>query len=138
MTSLFLTIARFFRAFQRSFKESEFRKALLVVVALLVSGSLFYHIAEGWSLVDSLYFSITTLTTVGAPMMPVHDLSKLFTVIYLVVGIGVMLSFLARVAEQAKNEASVSKAIAIESYEKTKQLLNSFGDIFEDKEDKKE
>lgn len=138
MTSLFMTIARFIRVLKRSVKDSEFRKLFLVVFALLVSGSLFYHFVEGWRYIDALYFSVTTLTTVGSPIIPYHDVSKVFTIIYLLVGIGVMLSFLARVAEQAKKESSVAKAMAIESYETTKQVMNYFGRVFDEKKPKKE
>jgi voltage-gated potassium channel len=136
MTSFFLMIARFFRAFARSLKDqdSEFRKLFLVVFALLLSGTLYYHFAENWRLIDALYFSVMTLTTIGSGFTPTHDVSKIFTIIYLLVGIGVMLNFLARVADQAKKEASVSKAIAVESYEKTKQLIQSFSGMFEDKD----
>lgn len=134
MTSFFLTLARFFRAFKRSIQDSEFRKLFLVVWALLVSGMLFYHFAEGWRFIDSLYFSVTTLTTVGTTFSPTHDISKIFTIVYLIVGIGVMLSFITHVAQQAKKEASVSKAIAIESYEQTKKIINSIGGIFDIKE----
>ncbi len=138
MTSLFMTIARFIRVLKRSVKDSEFRKLFLVVFALLVSGSLFYHFVEGWRYLDALYFSVTTLTTVGSPIIPYHDVSKIFTIIYLLVGIGVMLSFLARVAEQAKKESSVAKAMAIESYETTKHVMNYFGRVFDEKKPKKE
>lgn len=138
MTSLFLTIARLVRALKHSVKDSEFRKLFLVVFALLVSGSVFYHLVEGWRYIDALYFSVTTLTTVGSPIIPNHDVSKVFTIVYLLVGIGVMLSFLARVAEQAKKESSVAKAMAIESYQTTKQVMNYFGSMFDEKKPKKE
>ena len=134
MTSLFLTFARFFRAFKRNIKDSEFRKLGLVVFALLLSGTLFYHLVEGWRYVDALYFSVSTLTTVGTPIMPVHDVSKIFTIVYLLVGIGVMLSFITRVAEQAKKESSVAKALALESYNHTKNVISSISNMFDDKD----
>lgn len=135
MTSFFLTFARFFRALRINIKDSEFRKLFLVVFALLFSGMLFYHFAEGWRLIDALYFSVTTLTTVGTTLYPTHDISKIFTMVYLIVGIGVMLSFITHVAQQARKEASVSRAIAVESYEQTKKIINSIGGMFEPKED---
>jgi hypothetical protein len=36
-----------------------------LVVATLASGAVFYRVAERWSLFDSFYFSIITLTTIG-------------------------------------------------------------------------
>jgi voltage-gated potassium channel len=41
-------------------------KALPVVVGLLLlTGTIFYWAAEDWTLIQSLYFSVVTLTTVG-------------------------------------------------------------------------
>ena len=40
-----------------------FASALFIV--LVVVGTKFYHQFEGWSYMDSLYFTVTTLTTVG-------------------------------------------------------------------------
>lgn len=51
----------------------------------LLTGTVVYHLLEDWSWVDSLYFSVVTLTTVGyGDLSPTTDLSKLFTVVYLV------------------------------------------------------
>src|SRR3972149_6607397 len=64
-------------------------------VLLLLAAPLFYYLAEGWSLVDSFYFSSTTLITIGhAELLPSSDLSKIFTVFLSFVGVS---TFLARV-----------------------------------------
>jgi pimeloyl-ACP methyl ester carboxylesterase len=74
-------------------------KALPVVVGvLLVSGTVFYWAAEDWSLIQSLYFSVVTLTTVGyGDLTPTSDYSRIFTIIYILIGVGVLvLSSLAK------------------------------------------
>jgi hypothetical protein len=55
----------FFRALGDSLKDPWFQALFSPVILTLVSGTLFYSQVEGWSLLDSLYFSIITLTTVG-------------------------------------------------------------------------
>jgi voltage-gated potassium channel Kch len=69
---------------------------------LLASGTVFYWRFEGWSVVDSLYFSVITLTTVGyGDLAPTMTSTKLFTVVYILLGLGVLVSFLSAVAGHA-------------------------------------
>ena len=98
MSSFFLTIARFIRAFAHGLKDAEFRALLLVLVGLLVSGTIFYSTVEGWGLLDALYFSVTTLATVGyGDLHPTTPLSKVFTIVYIVLGVGVFVAFITKV-----------------------------------------
>ncbi len=60
--------------------------AFIAIVAIGVVG---YEIIEGWSLIDSLYMTITTITTVG--YMEVHPLSqagRIFSIFLIVGGVG--------------------------------------------------
>jgi ABC-type microcin C transport system permease subunit YejB len=66
---------------------------------LLLSGTLFYWAAEDWTLIQSLYFSVVTLTTVGyGDLTPTSDYSRIFTIIYIFIGLGVLVAFLSSVA----------------------------------------
>jgi len=50
-----------------------------------------------------LYFSVTTLTTVGLEdYAPKTDVGKMFTVVYIFIGIGVILGFIDLVAHQTR------------------------------------
>ena len=54
-----------------------------------------YRLVEEWSWVDSLYFSIVAITTVGfGDITPTSDASKLFTVFYIVSGITIFATYL--------------------------------------------
>ena len=98
MTSFVLTLARFIRAFARGLKDAEFRALLFVLVGLLVSGTIFYSTVEGWGLLDSLYFSVSTLATIGhGDLHPTTPLSKVFTMLYIVLGAGVFIAFITKV-----------------------------------------
>lgn len=58
-------------------------------------GTLFYHYFEHFDYVDAFYFSVITLTTVGyGDLHPVTDVGKLFTTLYIVVGIGILMAFI--------------------------------------------
>ena len=99
----FLTVlARLFRIIHRSWRDPEFRGLFLLVILLLVGGTIFYSQAEGWSLLDSLYFSVITLTTVGyGDLYPTTAASKVFTILYVFIGLGIILAFLNAVGERA-------------------------------------
>jgi len=62
------------------------------IIILLSVGTVFYHEFEGWGWVDSFYFTSTTLMTIGyGDLHPTGAVSKLFTVFFAFVGIGVVL-----------------------------------------------
>ena len=63
---------------------------IFLVVSTLLSGIAGYMWIEGWSFVDSLYMTVTTLTTVG--FGEVHPLSlqgRIFTVMLILFGVGI-------------------------------------------------
>lgn len=58
------------------------------VVAWLAIGTFAYHELEGWNYIQSLYFSTVTLTTIGyGDLHPTSDISRLFTVFYIIFGV---------------------------------------------------
>jgi voltage-gated potassium channel len=64
------------------------------LMTLLVIGAAFYHNVEGWSWIDSFYFSVIALATVGfGDLAPKTDLGKLFTIFYVLAGIGILVAF---------------------------------------------
>ena len=103
MVDFFVMIARFFSAVWRSIKyERAARAVLLFVTLILVSGTIFFMEVEHWSVVDAFYYCVTTLATVGSgELRPQTDTGKIFTVIYLFMGVGAVLSVLQLIAKHA-------------------------------------
>jgi voltage-gated potassium channel len=65
-----------------------FLLTLLVPVLLLVAGTLGYHVLEDWSLFDSLYLTVITLTTVGyGDLHPHTTAGRTFTMFLLLGGV---------------------------------------------------
>ena len=90
-----------FRAIRTLWTDPQFRSLTRLAAIAVVSGTVFYWLVEGLRPIDSLYFSVTTLATVGyGDFAPKTDAGKLFTVVYMLVGVGILLAFLSRVAVQ--------------------------------------
>jgi voltage-gated potassium channel len=89
-------LRRFVRAIRDAWKsDAAFRTLLALVVSLLLSGTVFFTLVEGWSVLDSIYFSVTTLTTVGfGDPAPTTAAGKIFTIVYIFVGLGVIGGFI--------------------------------------------
>ena len=100
MPALFLFIFRLFRGVRDGLKEPEFRGLFWSVLFVLLGGTWFYHQIEGWSWLDSLYFSVITLTTVGyGDLSPQTAVGKIFTIIYIIIGLGILSSFILLLAD---------------------------------------
>jgi Ion channel len=46
-------------------RDPDFRSLVVLVFFTLLTGTIFYSVQEGWSLIDAFYFSVTTLASVG-------------------------------------------------------------------------
>jgi len=82
-------------------EETGFNALLLLAASTLLIGTTFYHYIEKWAWIDSLYFSTITLTTIGyGDFVPTTPLSKIFTIFYIIIGIGIILGFVNLVARK--------------------------------------
>src|SRR5919112_1182101 len=103
MNDYYGPILRFGRSLGRAWRRSqEFRVLVRLVVLLLLGGTAFYSVVEGWSPLDAFYFSVTTLTTVGfGDLAPQTALGKLCTVLYIFVGLGIVGGFIHSLAKES-------------------------------------
>ena len=98
MVSALLMLRHVSKAFRYAVREDEFLNVFGAGV-LLVIGTVTYSLGSGWNIVDGLYFAVATLTTtrVSDPDLVLQDgWLKLFTVFYLLVGIGILVEILRR------------------------------------------
>lgn len=81
--------------------DAEFRSLVVFVVAVIAAGTFFYHSVEDWRWLDAFYFSVVTLTTIGyGDFAPQTDAGKLFTVIYMLVGLAAFTAFITALASK--------------------------------------
>jgi len=69
--------------------------SIIVFIALIIIGASVYHYVEGWSTLDSYYFTIVTVTTIGyGDFSPQSDIGKIFTMVYSFVGMAFLFYFI--------------------------------------------
>lgn len=79
-------------------QDRDSRPAFLWAIGALLIGTLVYHWLEGWSYLDALYFCVISLATVGyGDLAPTTPLAKIFTIIYVINGIVILLALFDRI-----------------------------------------
>lgn len=95
----FILLLGLLRALREAMQDERFRSLFFWVIVILVGGTVFYHQVEGWSWLDAFYFTVITLTTVGyGDFSPATAAGKIFTVAYIFLGLGLLLTFIDMVA----------------------------------------
>lgn len=86
-------ISRLARGIVAAFRDESVRGLLALTFGLISLASLFYWYVEGWSFLDSVYFSVITIATVGfGDLAPQTALGKIFTIFYVFSGLGVFVA----------------------------------------------
>lgn len=89
-----------FSALRSMFRDPEGKVLLATALSMIASGTIVYMWLEGWSPIDALYFSVVTLATVGfGDLHPTTDPAKLFTVVYIISGLGIIAAFISELTK---------------------------------------
>jgi ABC-type transport system involved in cytochrome bd biosynthesis fused ATPase/permease subunit len=114
-----LLLVNAYRAIRSLRRDPRFVSLSSLTLAAIVSGTVFYWLVEDLNPIDSLYFSVMTLATVGYGDYAPHTVAgKLFTVVYVLLGVGILLAFLStlagglmqsHMAEQERNHDRVAR-----------------------------
>lgn len=115
-------ISVFWRGLKAAFGDETVRTILSMTIAIILLAALVYMFIEGWGFIDALYFTVMTISTVGyGDITPETNLGKLFTIVYVICGMGIFVALVTRIAntvlrqsveefEEAEHNSKKSKA----------------------------
>jgi len=67
-----------------------FKAVVIAFIAIVLAGTVFFHFVEHWRWLDSVYFVIVTIATVGyGNLVPSTDIGKIGNIVLIIVGIGI-------------------------------------------------
>lgn len=114
-------VVRFFRSIWLGLKDKEFRALFVWVVIVIAIGTTFYVRVEHWRVLDAMYFTIITLTTIGyGDLTPQTDAGKIFTMVYIFVGLSLISGFIILLGEHSKKVRPLRrKRLKVEEAEDT-------------------
>lgn len=74
--------------------------AVSLFTTFVALGTVIFHYVEGWSTVDSFYFTSITMLTIGyGDFVPTTDFSKVLTVVFSLAGVSIALYTMFTVGE---------------------------------------
>jgi hypothetical protein len=102
----FVVLAAVLAASIRSaWRDPAFRGAAVSLVVTIATATVFYAWHEEWSVMDSLYFSMTTGLTIGyGDFAPTTAFSKAFTVVYALTTVGLFVSVTGLLLEAGQDQ----------------------------------
>jgi len=72
--------------------RARIRIVMMAVLLAILLGTVVFHLLEGWSILDSLYVTVQTVTTVGfGDLTPRTTIGRLFATFFMMLGVGVVL-----------------------------------------------
>jgi voltage-gated potassium channel len=95
----------------QTFNKHVYKLLLALVVLILATGTVVYHLVEKFSWVDAYYFSVITLATVGyGDLTPHTTFGKIFTTFYVLSGVGIITSFISMRLRRRADKVSKRRA----------------------------
>ena len=65
---------------------------IISLVGIIAIGTVFFHLVEGWSWLESYFFTVITISTVGyGQLVPVTPLGMIGTTVFIFVGLGIFI-----------------------------------------------
>lgn len=88
------------------------------VAALIGGGTVLFHSLENWTWIESFYFTVATIATVGyGDIAPTNDTTRLVTALYIIFGVSVGVGIIRYLAGSIVKSQVRKRALRQESKE---------------------
>jgi len=82
-----------------------YNKIIIFSLAVILLGATFYHFVEKLNWVDSVYFTVITLATVGyGDITPQTVAGKIFTIFYVIMGVAIFVALANAIIRRARSK----------------------------------
>ena len=86
-------------------RDPSTRPVFIYAASLIVVGAIVFHWLEGWNWVDSFYFVVITLTTIGyGDLSPTTQFSKLVTIFFAINGVAILVMLFDAIRQVRRKE----------------------------------
>jgi hypothetical protein len=87
------------------------RQVFIYAASMIVVGAIVFHWLEGWNWVDSFYFVVITLTTIGyGDLSPTTQFSKLVTIFFAINGVAILVMLFDAIRQVRSKEHAERRA----------------------------
>ena len=136
----FTKVPRIFAFLYRPLKKSKaffhtngFKYVVFVTVILIITGGVLIHFAEGMTLIDGIWWSFVTATTVGYGDISPHTLyGRIIAMVLMLVGIGLIGTVTSTLTSYFLNTGQKKKTVTDETIEMIKVQLDNFDSLSEE------
>ncbi|MFN8473207.1 MAG: potassium channel family protein [Anaerolineae bacterium] len=123
---LVAVLRSFFRIYGDLFRLPEFRGLLITAALFIAFGGVVFRALEGWRWIDAFYFGVVSLTTVGyGDVTPKTDPGKLFAMVYLLAGVGLLSGLIAIVGDGTRRAVAREHAQRVEHEKEMKRRIQA-------------
>ena len=92
-------------------RDPSTRPVFIYAASLIVVGAFVYHWLEGWNWLDSFYFVVITLTTIGfGDLSPTTQISKLVTIFFALNGVAILVMLFDAIRQVRRKERTDGRA----------------------------
>lgn len=99
---------------RRRFQEKVLHKHIVTIIIVFIAlisliWAMLFKIIEGWSFLDSLYFTIMTVTTIGyGDLTPITNYGKIIAIIFAIIWVPIFIGIVGLIFE-ARIKKNISK-----------------------------